>query len=305
MTNIISLADISINYRVTLDTTKEIEITVHLKDKLVKSNELPGGFYRRELHVIANEINIHNYQNYYIEEIKNDKETYLSKTKLLKAKNTKQVMLALGSPSSKNLKKIINMKFIKDNSITCEDVYGPNQGSIKGRTIQKNMKIEQYEKIEIPCELMVRNRYIEISADIMHINLLMFMASVSQDLFYRTSQFIPNKNKQTNSPQYNKRTIKLYKNNNFNITELYDGLKIFNSIKIEIICPPVQAHVSKAECNKRTASQDEFLQPTSNLFQNSIEIFSNGKYVPTKLLPSYKRCITIFQSKNNLYKKKA
>ena len=51
------------------------------------------------------------------------------------------MMLALGSPSPENMKKIIKMNFKKDNPITCNDVnltnelYGPNQGSLKGRAM--------------------------------------------------------------------------------------------------------------------------------------------------------------------------
>ena len=194
VTNIISLADISKKYRVTLDTMKEKAMIVHLKDKLVKFNELPEGLYGREPNITANDINIRNQKNYYTEENNNNKETYLSKNKLVKAKNAKQLMLALGSPSSENLKKIIKMSFIKDNPITCEDVnlanelYGP-----KGRTTMKNTKIQQHEKIDIPPEFMERNRYIETSAEIMHINGLMFVVSISHDLFYRASQFKTNK----------------------------------------------------------------------------------------------------------------
>ena len=56
------------------------------------------------------------------------------------------------------------MNFIKDKPITCKDVnltnklYGPNQGSIKGRIIRKNTKLQQHKKIEIPSELIERNR---------------------------------------------------------------------------------------------------------------------------------------------------
>ena len=61
VTNIISLVDISKNYRVTLDTTKEKAMIVHLKDKLVNFTELPGRLYGREPNVTKNERNICNH----------------------------------------------------------------------------------------------------------------------------------------------------------------------------------------------------------------------------------------------------
>ena len=49
ITNIISLADLSKNYRVTMDTAKEKTMIVHLKDKQVKFSQMPGGLYARNL----------------------------------------------------------------------------------------------------------------------------------------------------------------------------------------------------------------------------------------------------------------
>ena len=94
----------------------------------------------------------------------------------------------------------------------------------------------------------------------MHINGLIFIAPVSHDIFYQASHFIPNKNKQIILNTI-KELFELYKKNNFKITkiycdnELYDGLKIFNSNKIEIISPPAQAHVSKPERNIHTIKE--------------------------------------------------
>ena len=47
ITNIISLADLSKNYRVTMDTAKEKTMIVHLKQKQVKFSQMPGGLYAR------------------------------------------------------------------------------------------------------------------------------------------------------------------------------------------------------------------------------------------------------------------
>ena len=45
ITNIISLADLSKNYRVTMDTANEKTMIVHLKDRHVKFSQMPGGLY--------------------------------------------------------------------------------------------------------------------------------------------------------------------------------------------------------------------------------------------------------------------
>ena len=48
ITNIISLADITKNYRVTMDTDKEKAMIIHLDNRKIKFNEMPGGLYARE-----------------------------------------------------------------------------------------------------------------------------------------------------------------------------------------------------------------------------------------------------------------
>ena len=48
VTNIISLADITQNYRVTMNNAKEKSMMVHLDHKKVKFNQMPGGLYNRK-----------------------------------------------------------------------------------------------------------------------------------------------------------------------------------------------------------------------------------------------------------------
>ena len=48
ITNIISLADINQNYRVTMDTAKEKLMIVHVDHKMVKFNQMAGGLYTRK-----------------------------------------------------------------------------------------------------------------------------------------------------------------------------------------------------------------------------------------------------------------
>ena len=48
ITNIISLADITKKFRVTIDSQKEKALVVHMDDKIVKFEQMPGGLYARK-----------------------------------------------------------------------------------------------------------------------------------------------------------------------------------------------------------------------------------------------------------------
>ena len=54
ITNIISLADIAKQYRVTMNTEYDKSFTVYLPDKIVKFPQLKGGLYRRNPNTLGN-----------------------------------------------------------------------------------------------------------------------------------------------------------------------------------------------------------------------------------------------------------
>ena len=86
---------------------------------------------------------------------------------------------ALGMPSYKDIKTIITMSLIKDNEITHKDIdlaetiYGKSIGEVKGKTTRTNTKYQKNESIEIPEELIYKNRDIELRIDKMYANGLM------------------------------------------------------------------------------------------------------------------------------------
>ena len=159
ITNIISLADISKNHRVTMDTAKEKSMIVHLDDKQVKFYQIPGGLYARKPKI--NEDENRNTPNTcgqnYLTVTENKK--YVSNRQLKKAQDVKRLQNALGMPSYKDLKAIITMNMIKDNKITHEDInlaetiFGKSMGEIKGKTTRQNKTLEDIESINIPEEL--------------------------------------------------------------------------------------------------------------------------------------------------------
>ena len=68
------------------------------------------------------------------------------------------------TPSIQDLKTIITMKIVKENEITLKDIdiaekaYELDIGSIKGKTTRRNKKESDNDMIEIPEELIHKNR---------------------------------------------------------------------------------------------------------------------------------------------------
>ena len=117
-----------------------------------------------------------------------------------RAQDVKRLQNALGIPSYKDLKAIITMNLIKDNEISHDDinlaetVFGKSTWEIKGKTIRQNKKHENTENINIPQELIYKNKDLELSIDTKYVNGLLFLTSISHELYYRTAQYLPSNN---------------------------------------------------------------------------------------------------------------
>ena len=103
--------------------------------------------------------------------------------------------------SDTDLKTIITMNMIQHNQVIhkninlAERTFGKSIGSMKGKTICKNELFKQNDIIDIPEELIHKNKNLELSIDMMYVNGMMFLTSISHNIYYRTSQYLPSKNK--------------------------------------------------------------------------------------------------------------
>ena len=128
----------------------------------------------------------------------------------------KRLQNVLGMPSNADLKTIITMNMIQNNQNTHEDInlakqtFGKSIGTIKGKTIRKNETFDKTDLIEILEELTYKNRNLELSIDTMYVNGMLFLITISHDIYYRTSQYLPSKHKNTH--QIHGRNINLIQN---------------------------------------------------------------------------------------------
>ena len=95
----------------------------------------------------------------------------------------------------------------------------------------------------------------------MYINGMLFLTTISHDIFYRTAQHLPSKNK-TNQIKCMQEVINLYKFAELNIKTIhcdqefrYTLQELANKEKIELLCEPAQSHIPRAERNIRTIKE--------------------------------------------------
>ena len=173
----------------------------------------------------------------------------------------------MGIPTFQDLKTAISTNLIKNTTVTCEDVdlaqmiYGKDIATVKGKMTRINSSKLIHDKIYIPPKLIEHNKNVHLSIDVISINGLLFMTSISHDIFYRSAQFVPNKQPK-HYQQCLVQLLELYKNAHFTITAIhcdnefksaFDDIK--DKFKFTVYPTPAQTHVSHAERNNRVIKE--------------------------------------------------
>ena len=119
-----------------------------------------------------------------------------------KAKMARDLLAALGTPSIADLKKIISMNAISNLPVKTEDIdlaeriFGPDIGTLKGKTTRQDPLPMATDQIELPPETHEDRSSWELCIDVMCVNKMPFLTSITRKLYYRTAQFLPSRSKE-------------------------------------------------------------------------------------------------------------
>ena len=110
----------------------------------------------------------------------------------------KAIMLqsATGHPSKATLLRWIDNNLIPNCPITREDVlytkviYGKNEYTLKGKTIEQKAIPANFCIIPLPLKIFERNKFLTVAADILKVNTIFFLASICQRIHFCTSQML-------------------------------------------------------------------------------------------------------------------
>ena len=161
------------------------------------------------------------------------------------------------------------MNLIRNNQVTIEDVnlatkaYGPDIGTIKGKTTRSRPAPVTSNLVEIPDELLEVQKDVIMSIDGMTVNSLKFLTMISHELFYRTTQYVP-RNIASVYEECMDEIMAIYKRGQFNITEVHcdnefhklmDPYSTKQDPTIKVNYASAQEHVPRAERNNRTIKE--------------------------------------------------
>ena len=137
----------------------------------------------------------------------------------------KRLLHALGYPLVVNLKTIIKTNTIQDNPITESDIklmehlYGPDIPTIKGKTTRGHLHKLVSDVVLIPHKLHDTQHDVCLYIDIMYVNGMPFLTTISKNIMYHTAMWVADHTAPTITNLVES-VLKLYSRASFQVTEV-------------------------------------------------------------------------------------
>ena len=264
LSNVFSLAQLSDKYRVTMDSAEENAFFVHVGDEVVKFVRTDDNLYAH-VPLLYQERDLP--QKPCLVETLKENQSFLSEQQQRKAKMARELLHNLGSPTVKDFRYLLGHGLIQNCPVSPKDatimegLYGPDIGTAKGRTTRKKNSVGVSDVIEIPRMLIKQQRNVTLCMDVLFVNKLPFLATISKHLCYRTATFVPSKQPSAYRSVLDE-VFRLYNGAGFRVTTircdrefkpLMDPIK--DDLDIVMEYNPSKQHQPEAERNNRVLKE--------------------------------------------------
>jgi hypothetical protein len=143
---------------------------------------------------------------------------------------------------------------IKNNEVTNADVaiaekyFGPDIATIKGRATRYRSAPVVNSLTEIPDKLIETQKDVSLSIDGMTVNGLKFLTTISHEIFYQTSQYVPHAVADVYTENMEE-IYNLYKRSGFTMTNVHCDNEFHASMDPYAASknPPIQMHYVAAQ----------------------------------------------------------
>jgi hypothetical protein len=143
----------------------------------------------------------------------------------LRATEARKLLCKIGRPSQKTFLNILDKNLLPNCPVTHRDavnaeiIFGPDLGSLKGKTVRQSSIHIQPVLNDLPLDIMSQYRDVTMTCDIFFVNKIMFFVTRSRHIQFSTVETISNRKPETVLKAFTN-VHNIYKRRGFNITHL-------------------------------------------------------------------------------------
>jgi hypothetical protein len=191
-------------YRVTFDTEEgsAFHLTKHDGTERV-FKQSPKGLYYIDTKEDHGEIDKTGHDDVNLVNTVEDNRVKYSKRDHSKAVLARMVQKIIGRPRTRTFLDIVDKNLFqkcpvkREDIIAAERIFGPEVGSLMGKTVRRTANAVQATYTSIPATIMSRYRNVTLAGNIMLVNKLPFFVTISRNIRFCTSEFLANRKSNT------------------------------------------------------------------------------------------------------------
>jgi hypothetical protein len=130
--------------------------------------------------------------------VSNNKDNYTNED-YQRALKARELQIKIGRPSYKDFMRIVNDRLLincpvtKADVLAAKDIFGHDVGSLKGKTVRRKPEMIRQIVESLPTETMKRYRKVTLCIDVMYVNKIPMLVSLSRHIKFGTLEDIPSR----------------------------------------------------------------------------------------------------------------
>ncbi len=291
ITNCLSLRNVKKKgFHVSYDSKSQDKFVARKGNTVMSFTPHPNGLYHLDMTV--NEVA-------FVATVEENEKEW-SPRQVARAKKARALYQSIGTPSIRDFKAIVQANMIKNCPVTVADIniaekiYGPAINVLKGKTTRKKPPPVVVDYLEVPKSLRMKHQGVELCADLMFVQGVAFLITISKHIKFITIRCIPSRTLDELRKAFDE-TFRIYNKFDFRVDVVHADPEFQklrqdladNDIELNVANP--QEHVPEMERCIRTEKERFRSQIARMPFQGQMPVLmfrELGKFV-TRWLNSF------------------